>query len=251
LTPLDKNHYNQGEYLLNSVKLAISLCRAGSTALIHALSQNGDIDCHYQPIKAGNRSTGIPDYGIFDLRSESRYIVAKETIGHGTELDCTYQVFPNEQAMRDARPLFLLREPQETFNAWKILGWTDIERFVSSARNLFDTLYQVAEATGERPLIVTYNGLTSTPEETLRRICEHWGIPFVPQMLEWQLPYLENDRIRYPDPTHKNYLQIHHRLNGLNSFRKIGRKNYVRDSELEILNPLHAEYQALTGDMNN
>ncbi len=234
---------------MNSVKLAISLCRAGSTALIHAISQNRDIDCHYQPIKAGNRVTGHPDHSVFELRSEERYIVAKETIGHATQLDCSYPIFPDPRSMIDARPFFLLREPVETFNAWKILGWTDLDLFTTAYRHLFDTLYKVEKAVGKRPLISTYNHLTSEPEATLRELCEYWGIPFIPEMLEWQLPYLENDRIRYPDPTHKNYLQIHDRLNRLNTFRKIGRKNYVRDSEREILRPLHEEYQAITGDM--
>ena len=230
-----------------SVKIAISTCRSGSTALIHAMSQHPQIECYYQPIKAGIRASGAPDYSIFERRRESGWLMAKETIGHLSMTESCYSIFPNDQAIIDSRPVFLLREPMETFNAWKNYRWGNMQRFLASWKNVIATLRRTREV-GIEPMIITYTELSHNAESVLGRICKRWEMPLIHDMIEWPVSFQDNQSIIYPDPTHGNYNYAHEHISRVNTFTEISRKLTLNPEERDQLKPLREEYQRLTGD---
>ena len=74
--------------LAENLRVIVSLCKGGSTALIHSLSHAPGVTCYLQTVKSGQRRFGVPDYGVYYCR-HAGVVLSKETIGHSTEADCT------------------------------------------------------------------------------------------------------------------------------------------------------------------
>jgi len=45
----------------NNLRVIVSLCKGGSTALIHSLAHAPGVTCYLQTVKSGQRSRGEPD----------------------------------------------------------------------------------------------------------------------------------------------------------------------------------------------
>lgn len=105
-----------GSELVRNLRVIVSLCKGGSTALIHSLSHAPRVTCYLQTVKSGQRMHGAPDYGIYSQAHEG-IVLSKETIGHSTAADCTLRVFPSDEAIRLTAPVFLFRDPVDTWAA--------------------------------------------------------------------------------------------------------------------------------------
>lgn len=87
-----------------------------------------------------------PDHRIFSERTlpifrdahgaGKRMIVSKEELGNdrhtGDEMmnECNFDIFPNEQSIKTAKPVFTFRKPDDGFDSWLSKGWSDIESFL-------------------------------------------------------------------------------------------------------------------------
>src|SRR6056297_2515188 len=121
--------------LSSRLRLIVSLCKSGSTALIHSLSHAPGVHCYLQIVKSGVRTSGQPDYSLFYAEHEG-VAIDKETIGHSTRADCTLPVFPSDAAILATRPVFLFRDPADTWSSWRRAGWGSLDRFTTAYTHL-------------------------------------------------------------------------------------------------------------------
>jgi hypothetical protein len=174
---------------VNNLRVIVSLCKGGSTALIHSLAHAPGVTCYLQTVKSGQRSRGEPDYGIYYQRHEG-VVLSKETIGHSTVADCTLRVFPSDAALRATAPVFLFRDPVDTRAAWARAGWGSPELFTLAYGHAL-ALYERARQLTPRAVAVRYESFGEDAEAALRRLCAELGIEFNREMLHW--------RYRFPD----------------------------------------------------
>lgn len=96
----------------------------------------------------------------------------------------------------DATFILILRDPRDVVNSFKGVRQRYLSkslrppRFVRSAAASIEELNRYLSASldaaksDSRVLIVHYEDLVETPEKTVRKICEHTGLTFTPEMLE-------------------------------------------------------------------
>ncbi|MEJ8568570.1 hypothetical protein [Elongatibacter sediminis] len=174
----------------SELRVIVSLCKSGSTALIHSLAHADGVSCYMQTVKSGQRTHGTPDYGIYRQHHEGTAL-GKETIGPRTLADCTLAVFPDDAAIRATRPVFLLRDPRDTWATWSRAGWGSLERFLTAYEHLLN-LYDRAQALGVGT-VFRYEAFGEDVERAFRELSAALGIGFTPDMIDW--------RLRFPDET--------------------------------------------------
>lgn len=89
------------------------------------------------------------------------------------------------RAWPDAKYIFLLRHPASIYDSWyraRKKNWTSEEAVESTLKYV----ERLDEARSELPgVTVKYEDLTADPEREVRRICEHLGVEFEPDMLDY------------------------------------------------------------------
>lgn len=181
-------------------RLLIGTGRSGSTALLFCLAQSEQINALYQPIKTSVRIAIKHDshfednfgenYAPYYKKSlgDTRFTIIKETIGSYSLAECDYSPFPRrdkDNAIRITRPIFLIRDPVEVFNAKKLRGWkSPIELSARAYQKVYEA-YQYAKSVSDQVSCLTYEQLCSNPEQILRSICARWNIDYNDVMLNW------------------------------------------------------------------
>ena len=199
------------------LRVLVALPRSGSTMTMGLLAEHPAIKITSRatligasPKRSGPRGQARPfkpNYQIFQgahgaephpgfssAGADGRQsLVTKEEVGNdrftGTPglNECNYPIFPDDQAMRTSRPVFLIRDPKSAFDSWLSKGWNDIDSFISAYRNVHDT-YQRAKEIDPNTPVITHNAMCERPENleaVMRRISDHWDIPFNPAMLKY------------------------------------------------------------------
>jgi hypothetical protein len=170
--------------LVDNLRVIVSLCKGGSTALIHSLAHAPGVTCYLQTVKSGQRTCGVPDYGVY-YRPHQGIVLSKETIGHSTVADCTLAVFPSDQAIRSTAPVFLFRDPVDTWAAWARAGWGSLEFFklaYGHALSLWDQARRVAPAASA----IHYEKFGDDCTAAFRQLCSLLGISFCEEMIRWR-----------------------------------------------------------------
>lgn len=192
--------YRVATMTLPTIRLFVSPCRSGSTAFMQSLNQSDDIHCFYQPMKEGIREGTQPDYSFFDgshpafTKYAGKIFFAKEVLGHTRPEECNFELFPDDEAIARSRPLFLLRDPVGTWSSWKKCkaagkeGWEgvcDLEMFKLAYAHTYNTFVSV-RSVSEGATCLTREHLLKDPRRIFQLICEHWGIPFTDEMIQWK-----------------------------------------------------------------
>jgi len=175
--------------LVRNLRVIVSLCKGGSTALLHSLAHAPGVTCYLQTVKSGQRTRGEPDYGIYYGEHEG-IVLSKETIGHSTAADCTLRVFPSDQAICATAPVFLFRDPVDTWAAWSRAGWGSLDYFKLAygyALDLWDRAHGLTPAASA----IQYEDFGVDSVATFRRLCGLLGIDYVDEMIRWHY--------RFPD----------------------------------------------------
>jgi len=175
--------------LTGNLRVIVSLCKGGSTALIHSLAHAPNVTCYLQTVKSGQRTTGKPDYGVYFARHDG-VVLSKETIGHSTIADCTLPVFPSDDAVRATAPVFLFRDPLDTWAAWSRAGWGSLDFFKLAYRHMLD-LWERAQRLTPAAAAVRYEDFAVDTVAAFRWLCSRLGIEFTDRMIHW--------RYRFPD----------------------------------------------------
>lgn len=185
--------------------MIVSLCKSGSTALIHSLSHAPDVICYLQTVKSGQRTSGQPDYGVYFEMHEG-VVLSKETIGHSTVADCTLRIFPDDEAIRTTSPVFLFRDPVDTWASWSRAGWGTLELF----RLAYDhalALYARARELAPGSTAIRYEDFGADCEAAFRGLCALLGVGFVPAMLKWRDRFPEGSRVIWRPDVQRDFDQ--------------------------------------------
>lgn len=197
------------------IRILISPTRSGSTAFLRCFENNISVEqVYHQPIKSGFRQDGTFDYGFFllDKDDPSKIFVAKETVGgfqrpevEFSPLQTTKKVasisdrFPFSEEIAQVKPLFLFRDPFQTWNSINKLNvfsagkspfFSPFSYFLKSYQNVFDFMVYAKKVTKD-VYCITLELLASDPKLMFSRICDKWNIPYYDQMIDWTLPYGE------------------------------------------------------------
>ncbi|MDO8649285.1 MAG: hypothetical protein Q7R81_05900 [Candidatus Peregrinibacteria bacterium] len=174
--------------------MVVTPCRSGSTMVLRAFRNHPlSVPAGFQSVKEGQRREGKADYGFFEQEvPPGKVLVGKETIGYGTEEDCTLPVFPNKESIGASRQLFVFREPRSTYQSWlenNLVPEGDPRLFITAYRHAYELL---CDAKFVRPdaVVMTYETLCEHPERVLQEICKRIGIPYDAAMLDWKDDFL-------------------------------------------------------------
>jgi hypothetical protein len=169
-------------------RLLAAPCRSGSTALLYCLAQHPEVLAYYQTVKSGLRAGRGADHRLFTLRASTppdRFIVDKETLGPHTPAEASLRLFPSEEAVAVARPVFLFRDPVRTWNGWASQGWLRFDLFELAYASAFQAYLHARAVAGPAVRGLTYEHLIREPLPALTALCEHWGLTYHPRMLDW------------------------------------------------------------------
>jgi len=173
--------------LARNLRLIVSLCKGGSTALIHSLAHAPGVTCYLQTIKSGQRTRGQPDYGIF-YESHQGIVLSKETIGHSTLADCTLNVFPSDAAIEATAPVFLFRDPVDTWAAWSRAGWGSLDFFTLAYGHALD-LWERARRVTPKASAIHYENFGEDCAAAFRRLCGLLDIEYRDEMIHWRFHF--------------------------------------------------------------
>ncbi|MBV6633498.1 MAG: hypothetical protein KI792_10770 [Alphaproteobacteria bacterium] len=199
------------------LRMVVALPRSGSTMTMCLLAEHQMIGVTSRLTLMGNMQprTGArgdyrpfePDYSIYDgpladpahpiyakaQEKGYRVIVSKEETGNDLATgtpdlnEVNYPVLPNDDAIRTARPVFLVREPKAAFDSWLAKGWDDIDAFITAYKNIADS-YDRAKSVVPGTRIISYDAMVENErnqEMILRGVTSHWGLPFDPAMMSY------------------------------------------------------------------
>ena len=182
------------------MRVIVGACRSGTTALLQVFAQHPAVHCVYQPIKTGLRHTGVPDYGIYHgshpvFADHPAVVVVKETLGHATWDECTFDPLENDAVIRQVRPLFLFRHPVQTWNAWKRLGWGSLALFIAVYQHQYGLMSR-ARAITPYAKAITVESLSRYKRMVFPQICAGWDLPFAPEIVgEFQQSVFDTPRL--------------------------------------------------------
>jgi hypothetical protein len=186
-------------------------CRSGTTLFLNMLCQpaadaeRAEVYGLFQPVKAGFRYEGGLDYRVYEGEPGRQHpavrnhpgralYLLKEAVGHSTAEECRLQVFPNDEAIRNTRPVFIFRDPESTWNSWKVARWGDGPLFAMAYRHAYD-LYRHARAVSAGTSALTYEHLLANKEPVVRALCRRLGITFHGTMLAFRCHFLDNPNV--------------------------------------------------------
>lgn len=189
--------------LVSNLRVIVSLCKGGSTALIHSLAHAPGVTCYLSTVKSGQRTLGAPDYGIYYAVHEG-IVLNKETIGHTTVADCTLQVFPDDAAIRATSPVFLFRDPVDTWAAWSRAGWGTYDSFTVAYRHALD-LWERARRLTPAASVVRYESFGEDCVAAFRRLCGLLHIEFTEEMIHWRYRFPGESPVIWRDDVQRDF----------------------------------------------
>ncbi|KAL8904349.1 MAG: hypothetical protein Q9207_003328 [Kuettlingeria erythrocarpa] len=186
------------------IRIVAAIPRSRSTLFMRIFQEAPECGVTSRLVLMGNHDHGVegdfqPDYTIFHnpsalgvyqeaQRKGESILISKEEFGHECQKgECDYNIFPDQSSIERARPAFLFRDPLHVFDSWKAVGWTDIESLLIAYRKLYHTW----RASNQSAIAITYEEVVHHPNRTIRRLCQHWGIDFSPNLLSFQNPFGE------------------------------------------------------------
>ena len=183
-------------------RILITPVRGGSGAFLRAFENNPHVHGVHQPIKSSLRETGVVDYSIYQqdhpiyLQYPGKFIVAKETIGFVNE-ECTFNPFPDDIAIIESKPLFMFRDPFQTWNSWIKFEYieqerkTDFDFFIISYQHTYKLCKNAIQVSSNASCL-TLEKLGDSPQKIFPNICHKWGIPYDTNMLQWSFSFGQN-----------------------------------------------------------
>jgi LPS sulfotransferase NodH len=200
----------RGDRLVEQPGFVMCTLRSGSTLLRVLLDSHSEIHCPHEihlrylsvNLEAKWVERSMKEMGLDKPRLEYLLwdrVLHRELTGSGKPRLVTKtpnDVFIADRIMEcwpDAKLVFLLRHPAAIVRSRQDYQGdaADAEKNVALIRRYCEAL----EAARQKydGVTIRYEELTSEPEPTLRRVCDHLGVPFEPGMLE----YGEQDHGRF------------------------------------------------------
>jgi hypothetical protein len=187
------------------VRTLFSTMRSGSTLVLHCLSQHPNITCISGTIKKSPtlKAETISNswQKVLSWEHENDFLFVKNTYDKNI-----YYPFPDSAIIPLVKPVFLFRDPVQTINS------IILKRFMNS--NLEDAIKAYKEGafasyiktknlSPNNTRCITYETLTERPEQVFTKLLSFWGIPWHPNVINWQETFSERT-FRHDIKTHQN-----------------------------------------------
>jgi hypothetical protein len=189
--------------LVDNLRVIVSLCKGGSTALIHSLAHAPGVTCYLQTVKSGQRTRGQPDYSVY-FAVHDGVVLSKETIGHSTLEDCTLRIFPSDEAICATAPVFLFRDPVDTWAAWARAGWGSLDFFKLAYGHALD-LFDRARGLTTAATAIQYEDFGEDCSAAFRRLCVLLGISYCEDMIHWRLRFPDDSPVIWRDDVQEDF----------------------------------------------
>jgi hypothetical protein len=176
-------------YVNNSPKLRmlISPVRSGSTAFLHTISQHPETETATFLMKNDffyQNESRKTDYSIYTVPSQKKFIIYKATIGFKSHTECTYTPFRSTNDILQTRPLFMFRDPTQTFNSWKKMKWGNLDLFITAYQHVYK-MYRHSVDQYPQTRSITYEHLSNNPE-CFDIIANYWGLSPQQDIYKWK-----------------------------------------------------------------
>lgn len=200
-----------------NIRVFITPGRSGSTPLLNALTQpigpdqpsnvrgiNEPLSMEMRKVREGHK-TG-PTYDFFRayedpqlhpaIKAEPDKIFIIKTPTGSLFKNPEFQFFPTEDSVIRSKPIFLFRNPIDTWRSFKARSKKDLTAFIESYQKTYD-LYASLKNKFKDVYCITYETLIQQPEITFQKICKKWSIPFHNEMVNWIVPFNNNPYIYF------------------------------------------------------
>ncbi len=197
------------------IRTLFSTMRSGSTLVLHCLSQHPDITCisgtikKSPTLKIGEISNSWQE--VLSWKHENDFLFIKNTYDKNI-----YYPFPDPAIIALVRPVFLFRDPVQTINSiiLKKFMSSNIEDAIKAYKEgAFASYTKTKSISPDNTRCITYETLTKQPEQVFTKLLNFWGIPWHPNVINWQEPFSERT-FRHDIKTHqydiKNAIQDNH-----------------------------------------
>ncbi len=170
--------------------------RSRSTVLERVFIERGDFEVFHEPFArmAFDEQSAIPHddldgdqprtyEGIKSMlrtARQTRHVFHKDMCYH-----CLDDLKADAAFLLEQQNVFIIREPgQAIVSHFAIFPQMPIQAIGHKA--LYEIFCQVTKLSGKVPYVINADDLANRPEQTLRKLCDHLQLEFIPEALTWQ-----------------------------------------------------------------
>jgi hypothetical protein len=169
--------------------------RSRSTALERVFIERGDFDVFHEPfahsvfdkhsaIPHGDLNGAMPrDYeGIKSMLRQARQhtsVFHKDMAYH-----CVDALKDDPEFLLEQQNIFIIREPARAILSHYAV-YPQMPMHAIGHQALYEIFCEVTRLTGKIPYVINAEELANRPEESLRRLCDHLQLEYMPQALSW------------------------------------------------------------------
>jgi hypothetical protein len=169
--------------------------RSRSTVLERVFIERGDFEVFHEPfahmafdersaIPHGNLNNGAPrDYeAIKALLREARQrspVFHKDMCYH-----CLAPLKADAEFLLEQQNVFIIRDPARAILSHHAI-FPQMPVHAIGHQALYDIFCEVRRLTGKTPYVINAEDLASRPAQTVRRLCDHLQLEFMPEALSW------------------------------------------------------------------
>lgn len=169
--------------------------RSRSTALERVFIERQDFEVFHEPLAhvAFDKHSAIPsddlDCGLPTtyeevkalLRSarQRRHVFHKDMCYH-----CLNELKIDDEFLLEQQNVFIIREPgRAILSHYAIFSQMPVQSIGHQA--LYEIFCRVTRLTGKTPYVINADELARRPEYTVRKLCDHLQLEFLPQSMNW------------------------------------------------------------------
>jgi hypothetical protein len=170
--------------------------RSRSTILERVFIERGDFEVFHEPfahmafdeqsaIPHDDLDCGLPRHyeAIKALLREARqhnHVFHKDMCYH-----CLDELKADPQFLAEQQNVFIIREPARTIlSHYAIFPHMPLHAIGHKA--LYEIFCRVTRLSGKIPYVINAEDLANRPDETVRRLCDHLQLEFLPDSLSWE-----------------------------------------------------------------
>ena len=170
--------------------------RSRSTVLERVFIERGDFEVYHEPFAhmAFNEQSAIPhddlDCGlpttyegiksVLRTARQTRQVFHKDMCYH-----CLDELKADPQFLLEQQHVFIIREPARAISSHFEM-FAQMPLHSVGHRALYEVFRRVVKLTGKVPYVINGDDLANRPEETVRRLCDHLELEFMPHAMTWE-----------------------------------------------------------------
>jgi|GEM_PF-5222399 len=185
---------------LPQIRMILGPPRSGTTVLQNALCEAENTQGIYEPIRVETFEDKKPlqylNFSVFKSlddpechpeikKQPKKTFILKEAMGYFLA-KLGNRIIPSDKDVERAKPVFIFRDPYDTYNSIKKVGWYPINDFISIYKKCCNTCLELKKRFPDNITVVTYDQFMKNPGKILEKICKNWGLKFNDNLLNWK-----------------------------------------------------------------